>query len=99
MYRKIFTGMVSLALLGMFLVPKVRADEWNKETRVTVDQAIHVPGRVLPAGSYIFMQPLFDAPTLVSIFDADGTHLITTVQGVPDYRTDTADKTVLQFEE
>ena len=99
MYRTTLTGMVSLALLGVFFVPKARADEWNKKTLVTVDQPIQVPGKVLPAGSYIFMQPLFDDPTLVSIFNADGTRLITTVQGIPDYRIGGADKTALQFEE
>src|ERR1700704_3812220 len=99
MYRNIFTGMVSLALFGMFFVPKVRADEWDKKTLVTVDQPIQVPGKVLPAGSYVFMQPELNDPTLVRIFNADETHLITTVQGIPDYRMETPDKTILQFEE
>jgi hypothetical protein len=36
--------------------------------------------------------------TLVSIFNADETRLITTVQGIPDYREQPADKTVFQLE-
>jgi hypothetical protein len=45
------------------------------------------------------MQPEPNDPTLVRIFNADETHLITTVQGIPDYRMETPDKTILQFEE
>src|SRR3989442_7905879 len=99
MYRKMFLGMAGLALTGALFVPKVRADEWNKRTTVTVDQPIQVPGTVLPAGSYVFEQQFSNDPTLVSIFNADETNLITTIQGIPDYRTQPADKTILQFEE
>jgi hypothetical protein len=99
MYRKIFTGMVCMVLLGTFLVPMVQADEWNKATKVTVDQPIQVPGTVLPAGTYVFKLPDPTDTTLVSIFNADGTRLITTVQGISDYRMDTPDKPILQFEE
>jgi len=99
MYRKMFLGMAGLALMGALFVPKVRADEWNKRTTVTVDQPIQVPGKVLPAGSYVFAQQFSNDPTLVSIFNADETNLITTIQGIPGYRTEPADKTILQFEE
>jgi hypothetical protein len=99
MYRKMFTGMTCLLLAAAFFVPKARADAWNKGTLVTVDQPIEVPGMVLPAGSYMFTQPVPNDPTLVRIFNADGTHLITTVQGVPDYRMGDTDETALQFEE
>ncbi len=35
MYRKMFTGMICLMLLGTFFVPKGRADESDKKTIVT----------------------------------------------------------------
>jgi hypothetical protein len=84
MYRKMFAGMICLMLLGgTYFVPKVRAGESNKKTTVTINEPIQVPGKVLPAGTY----------------DADETHLITTVQGVPEVRTQTPDKAILQLEE
>jgi hypothetical protein len=54
---------------------------------------------VLPAGTYIFK--LLDAnnPTLVTIFNADQTQVITTVQGISDSRMETPNKTILQLEE
>src|SRR5712692_10493794 len=55
MYRKMFSGMMCLMLLGgTYFVPKVRADETNKKTIVTVNEPIQVPGKVLPAGTYVF---------------------------------------------
>jgi len=100
MYRKMFTGMICLMLLGgTFFVPKGRADESDRKTIVTVNQPIQVPGKVLPAGTYVFKLPDSNNLTLVAIYDADQMHLITTVQGIPDVRTETPDKAILQLEE
>jgi hypothetical protein len=99
MYRKMFTGVICLMLLGTFFVPKGRADESDRKTIVTVKQPIQVPGQVLPAGTYVFKLLDSNDLTLVAIFNADETHLITTVQGISDLRVQTPDKTILQFEE
>ena len=99
MYRKMFTGMICLMLLGIFFVPKGRADIADKKTIVTVNQSIQVPGKVLPAGTYVFKLLNSNNATLVSIFNADETHLIATIQGISDSRIQISDKTALQFEE
>lgn len=99
MYRKMFTGMICLMLLGIFFVPKGRADIADKKTIVTVNQSIQVPGKVLPAGTYVFKLLNSSNTTLVSIFNADETHLIAMVQGISDSRIEGSDKTVLHFEE
>jgi len=100
MYRKMFSAMICLMLLGgTYFVPKVRADESDKKTIVTVNEPIQVPGKVLPAGTYVFKLLDSNDRTLVAIYDADEMHLITTVQGIPDVRTETPDKAILQLEE
>src|SRR5882762_8810146 len=99
MYRKMFTGMICLMLLGIFFVPKGRADLSDKRTIVTVNHSIQVPGKVLPAGTYVFRLLSSNDLTRVSIFNADETQLVTTVQGISDSRTEPSDKTILQFEE
>jgi hypothetical protein len=100
MYRKMFTGMICLMLLGgTFFVSKVRADESDKKTIVTANEPIQVPGKVLPAGTYVFRLLGSNDRTLVAIYDADEMHLITTVQGIPDVRTEAPDKAILQLEE
>jgi hypothetical protein len=37
--------------MGVF-APTVKADEWNKQTNITINQPIEVEGTVIPAGSY-----------------------------------------------
>ncbi|MGC2279639.1 MAG: hypothetical protein WA603_06455, partial [Candidatus Acidiferrales bacterium] len=45
-------------LLGFLMIlPEARADETNQATRVTFSQAVRIPGRVLPAGTYWFVLP------------------------------------------
>jgi hypothetical protein len=103
MYRKMFTGTICLMLFGAtFFVPKVRADESDKKTIMTVKEPIQVPGRVLPAGTYVLK--LLDRNssdrTLVAIYNADEMHLITTVQGIADYRMGTPpSEAILQLED
>jgi len=100
MYRKMLTGMICLMLLGgTFFAPKGRADERDKKTIVTVNEPIQVPGKVLPAGTYVFKLVDSNDHTLVAIYDANEMHLITTVQGISDVRTETPDKAILQLEE
>jgi hypothetical protein len=100
MYRKMFTGMICLMLLGgTFFASKARADESDKKTIVTVNEPIQVPGKVLPAGTYVLKLVDSNDRTLVAIYTADEMHLITTVQGIPDSRIETPSKAILQLEE
>jgi hypothetical protein len=100
MYRKMFSGIICLILFGAtILAPKGRADESDRKTIVTINQPIQVPGKVLPAGTYVFKLLDRNDLTLVAIFNDDESHLITTVQGIPDVRTETPDKSILQLEE
>ena len=100
MYRKMFSAMTCLMLLGgTYFVPKVRADESDKKTIVTVNEPIQVPRKLLPAGTYVFKLMDSNDLTLVAIFNHDESHLITTVQGIPEVRMETPDKAILQLEE
>jgi len=93
-------GIICLMLFGAtFFVPKVRADEFDKKTIVTVNEPIQVPGKVLPAGTYTLKLLDSNDLTLFAIYNADGRHLITTIQGIPDYRMETPSEAILQLEE
>lgn len=88
------------AALTIGFAPAARPDDWDKKTVVTTNVPIEVPGRALPAGTYVFK--LLDSPSernIVQIFDKDEKHLLATVLTVPDYRLKPADKPLLQFEE
>jgi hypothetical protein len=76
------------------------ADEWNKETKVTVDQSIEVPGAVLPAGTYIFK--LVESPSdrhIVQVFNERKDHIFASIIAIPNYRLEPTGKTVLTFYE
>jgi hypothetical protein len=63
------------------------ADEDNQLTKLSFSQAVQVPGRILPAGTYEFV--LASGPSnrdMVRIFNADGTELVATIQTIPTER-------------
>jgi hypothetical protein len=99
MYRKMFTGTLGLMLFGAtFFVPKVKADESDLKTIMTVNEPVQVPGKVLPAGTYVLKLVDPNDRTLVEIYNANETHLITMVRGIPDHRMGFSDKSILQLE-
>ena len=86
--------------LVMLAVLVARADEYNKKTVVTFNGPVEIPGKVLPAGTYVFK--LFDSDsdrTIVQIWNKDETQLIATVLAIPDYRLTPADNPIITFEE
>jgi hypothetical protein len=97
--RTIF-AVLALTLLGATLVTVARADEWNKKTVMTFSQPVEIPGQILPAGTYTFV--LLDSPAdrhIVQIFTADGSHLITTILAINNYRLKPTGDTVVKFAE
>jgi hypothetical protein len=98
-----FKALLSLAaviLLGATLLPSARADTWNKKTVVTFSQAVEVPGRILPAGTYTFQ--LLDSLSdrhIVQIFNADGSQIIATILAINNYRLQSTGDTVMKFSE
>jgi hypothetical protein len=96
--NRLVVAMASVGLLGVALVPGARADEWNKLTTMTVNEPIQVPNQVLPAGTYVIK--LLDSPSdrhIVQIFNADQSHLFTTILAIPNYRIQPTGKTVFTF--
>jgi hypothetical protein len=92
--------LLALTLFGATLLPSARADTWNKRTVVTFSQAVEVPGRVLPAGTYTFklLDSLSDR-NIVQIFNADGSQIITTILAINNYRLQPTGETVMKFSE
>jgi hypothetical protein len=93
----------SLIALFALAAPSAMADEWNKETVVTISGPIEVPGvgqHILPAGTYVFK--LLDSQSdrhIVQIFNQDKTHIFTTILAIPNFRLKATDKTVITFRE
>ena len=95
---------ITLNLFALFvvlmLVPIAHAEQWDKETVVTFSNPIEVPGRVLPAGTYIFKLASSQSDRrIVQIFTQDQRKVLATIQAVPDYRLEATDQTAISFEE
>ena len=93
---------LGLAAIGYWATPAL-ADEWNKKTIFTFDQAVEVPGHVLTPGTYVFKLADLQADRdVVQIFSEDKRgmdHLVTTAMAIPDYRLVTPEKPTVTFEE
>jgi hypothetical protein len=88
------------AVLCVVFVTASRADTWDKKTIVTFSDDVEIPGRVLPAGTYVFK--LFNSTSdrhIVQIWSADENQILATIQAVPSYRFDTPDRPIFEFDE
>ena len=98
--RNLAAAMLCVAMLGVGLISRAFADEWNKKTIVTFNAPVEIPGKVLLPGTYVFK--LLDSASnrnIVQIFDKDEKKLYATILALPDYRLKPADKPIIQFEE
>src|SRR5579884_295501 len=97
---KLFIAGLCLVLFCALSVPRVKADEWNEATKVTFNEAVEVPAKVFPAGTYWFKLMNDDSDrNIVQIWDADRMHLLATILTIPDYRLTPRGKTVIKFAE
>jgi|SRR5580658_1353109 hypothetical protein len=88
-----------LFLLAVLIVlPAAHADQADQATRVTFSQPVQIPGRVLPAGTYVFVLPdEANDHFQVRIFNADRTMLIATLLTISAQRSEPTDNTVFGF--
>jgi hypothetical protein len=98
MLRRVSLVVASLAML--FLTTNVRAGDWDRKTTMTFNQAVEIPGMVLPAGTYVFkLADLGATRDVVLVFNEEGTELVTTFFAIPDYRLTPYDETHIGFAE
>lgn len=99
--RIIASGIAALLLAASAFVPVARASEANEATTFDIQQAVRVPGHVLPPGKYVFER--FDGGNsadlnLIQIYNADRTKLIATIQTASAERMNASGKTILTFD-
>jgi len=83
---------ITFAMLGLLaagVAPSMRADEIDKETRLTTNQPLQVGDILLAPGQYVFK--LID-PGVVSIYNAAGTQPQGIILGWSASREDAGDK-------
>lgn len=91
-----FAALTSLAAV-VSLAPVARADEWNKQTILTVKEEIQLPTVKLEPGTYKLK--LMDSASdrhVVQVFD-NNDHIITTILAIPNYRIRPTGHTTFTF--
>jgi hypothetical protein len=100
---KIVAILCSFVLMALAFTINAHADTMDKKTVITFSEPFEVPGvdaQILPAGTYVFkVFESFGDLNIVQIFNADETHIFTTILAINNYRLKPTDKTVLTFSE
>lgn len=98
--HKLYIAIGMVIAFAVFFEFAAHADEADQATVITFSQPIQIPGKVLPAGSYLFKLAGSDSDlNVVQIFSADRTTLYATLQTIPTDRPDPAGHTVVALAE
>ena len=95
--KKMFITL-GLAVASLIMLPVAKADEWNQASRLTFNQSVQIPGRVLPAGTYWFV--LANSASnrhVVQIFSADRSTLYGTILTISAARSEPTGHTAITF--
>jgi hypothetical protein len=97
--NKLYIILGMLLAFGLFFELAAHADEANEATTITFSAPIQIPGRVLPAGTYVFQQADSDDLNLVQIFNADRSVVYTTLETVTADRMNSTAHTAITLAE
>jgi Protein of unknown function (DUF2911) len=97
--NKSYIAVGLIIALSLFFGLAAHADEADESTTITFSQPIQIPGRVLPAGTYVFKLASTDDLNVVQVFNADRTVLYATLQTIPTERPEPTDDTVVALAE
>ena len=83
---------------GVLAMAPLQADTWDKKTTITINAPVQIPSTTLQPGTYTLK--LMDSSSdrhIVTVWDKDGMHLITTILAIPNYRLTPTDKSKFTF--
>jgi hypothetical protein len=85
---------------GTFAAPQVQAYTWDETTYMTFAAPVEVPGKALPAGTYVFrVADAYPSLDIIQILSPDQTKVYATIQTMPAYRMQPNFNTVITFAE
>jgi hypothetical protein len=102
MLRKSLIVVCAVAFLSA-LVPGTAAaqdNNWNQRTYFTFSAPVELPGKTLPAGTYLFR--LVDSPSnrhVVQVFDKDEKEIFVTALSIPAQRMEPSEEPEVRFME
>jgi hypothetical protein len=97
--NKSYIAVGLIIALSLFFGLAAHADETDESTTISFSQPIQIPGRVLPAGTYVFKLASTDDLNVVQVFNADRTVLYASLQTIATDRPEPTDHTVVALVE
>ena len=97
--NKSYIAVGLIVALSLFFGLAAHADEADESTTISFSQPIQIPGRVLPAGTYVFKLASTDDLNVVQVFNADRTVLYATLETIATDRPEPTDHTVVALAE
>jgi hypothetical protein len=97
--NKSYIAVGLIIALSLFFGLAAHADEADESTTITFSQPIQIPGRVLPAGTYVFKLASTYDLNLVQVFNADRAVLYANLQTIATDRPEPSDHTVVALAE
>ena len=88
-FRKLTLAVLAIVCL-VALTPKAQAQLLNEKIRVTFSAPVEIPGRVLPAGTYVFMA--LEPGHVTRIMSADERTVYGTFLTIPEDRLEPVEK-------
>jgi hypothetical protein len=84
----------------LFFEVAAHADEYDLTTKLTFSQPIQIPGKVLPAGTYLFKLANNTSDRhIVQVFNSDGMVLYATLMAIPTERREPSGESVVTLAE
>jgi hypothetical protein len=84
---------------ALFFEVAAHADEYDLTTKLTFSQPVQIPGKVLPAGTYLFKLANTNDRHIVQVFNSDGRVLHATLMAIPTDRQEASGESVVTFAE
>lgn len=81
-----------VTLLGLGALPQAKASDFDKEVKMTFSAPVQIPGKVLPAGTYVFRRwSISGNPNAMLVMNADDRKPVGMVMYLPNsYANDAA---------
>ena len=101
--EKVMTNQKKLIIFGTMLaflnmLPAARASEGDQATKLTFNNSVQIPGRVLPAGTYWFIEvETSTSPKIIEVFNSDRSTLYATILTINAERSNPTDDTAITF--
>ena len=96
----VLAAVITLLAFTLIFELSAHADTLDQTTSIRFSESVEIPGRILPAGTYLFRLANVEGDrNIVQIFNSDGTALYATLMTIPIDRAEVTGHTTITLAE